>query len=151
MPHTVGATAAACDILMKLRKVSGDPHHSRHHTPPSAGLSSETSLLVCPPAFTSSILSTVQQQRWSSCHHLIQTGELLRGRKYQIVMRWRPDIRPLTEFPPLADPVWSTVVPGVIITPGFIHYDGSTATQVRMLRMFSRLLPHHMRPTVVSQ
>jgi hypothetical protein len=69
-------------------------------------------------------------QRWVSCQQLIQTGELIRGRKYHIVMRWRPDIRPLTPFPPLSDPVWAAVVPSTVIVPGYLRYFGSSAAQV---------------------
>ncbi len=74
-------------------------------------------------------MNVVMVQRWASCHQLIQTGELLRGRKYRIVMRWRPDIRPLTPFPSLLDPVW-TFLPQQIIVPGYLNYFGSTAVQV---------------------
>ena len=74
-------------------------------------------------------MNVVMVQRWASCHQLIQTGELLRGRKYRIVMRWRPDIRPLTPFPSSLDPVW-TFLPQQIIVPGYLSYFGSTAVQV---------------------
>ena len=97
-------------------------------TPP--GLNRDTSELLCPLGFTSSVLNVVMVQRWASCHQLIQTGELLRGRKYHIVMRWRPDIRPLTPFPSLDDLVWASVVPKHIIIPGYLRYFGSTAVQV---------------------
>jgi hypothetical protein len=96
----------------------------------STGLNRDTSELLCPLGFTSSVLNVVMVQRWASCHQLIQTGELLRGRKYQIVMRWRPDIRPLTPFPSLDDLVWASVVPKHIIIPGYLKYFGSTAAQV---------------------
>lgn len=99
----------------------------RNHVP--YGLNRDTSELLCPLGFTSSVLNVVMVQRWASCHQLIQAGELLRGRKYQIVMRWRPDIRPLTPFPSLDDPVWASVVPKHIIIPGYLKYFGSTAVQ----------------------
>ena len=95
-----------------------------------AGISQDASDLLCPPGFVSGVLNVVMTQRWASCHQLIQTGELLRGRKYQIVMRWRPDIRPLTPFPSLDDLVWASVVPKHIIIPGYLKYFGSTAAQV---------------------
>ena len=71
-------------------------------------------------------------QRWASCHQLIQAGELLRGSKYQMVMRWRPDIRPLTAFPPLADPVWthSHTWAKHVIVPGLLQAFGSTTALV---------------------
>jgi hypothetical protein len=102
----------------------------RHVTTTHAGLNRDSSELICPPGFTSGLLNVVMVQRWASCHQLIQTGELLRGRKYQIVMRWRPDIRPLTPFPSLMNPVWGAVVPNQIISPGYLEYFGSTAVQV---------------------
>lgn len=95
-----------------------------------AGLSQDTSDLLCPPGFVSGVLNIVMTQRWASCHQMIQTGELLRGRKYQIVMRWRPDIRPLTQFPSLLDPVWTSFFPREIIVPGYLRYFGSTTAQV---------------------
>ena len=95
-----------------------------------AGISQDDSDLLCPPGFVSGVLNVVMTQRWASCHQMIQTGELLRGRKYHIVMRWRPDIRPLTPFPSLLDPVWTSLVPREIIVPGYLTYFGSTAAQV---------------------
>ncbi len=95
-----------------------------------AGLSQDAVDLLCPPGFISGVMNVVMTQRWASCHQMIQTGELLRGRKYQIVMRWRPDIRPLTSFPSLLDPIWTSIAPKEIIVPGYLRYFGSTAAQV---------------------
>jgi hypothetical protein len=95
-----------------------------------AGISQDASDLLCPPGFVSGVLNVVMTQRWASCHQMIQTGELLRGKKYHIVVRWRPDIRPLTLFPSLLDPVWTSLVPREIIVPGYLTYFGSTAAQV---------------------
>ena len=95
-----------------------------------AGLPRDAHDLLCPPGFIGGVLNVVMTQRWASCQQLIQAGEILRGKKYQIVMRWRPDIRPLTHFPPLADPVWASFPAKTIIIPGFLRYFGSTAAQV---------------------
>jgi hypothetical protein len=78
----------------------------------------------CPPRHAHAHADAPQFEQWSDCERMIKLHAFATGTEYAAVVRWRPDIRPLSPFPPATSRVWLSISPRVMYVPSLFHTHG---------------------------
>jgi hypothetical protein len=78
----------------------------------------------CPAMHAHAHADAPQFEQWSDCERMIKLHSAATGLEYAAVVRWRPDVRPLSPFPARTSLVWSKLSPEVVYVPSIFHTHG---------------------------
>jgi hypothetical protein len=64
---------------------------------------------ICPDGYHSSAYGAPQYMHWDQCFRMIKRQEVLQGKQYDFIIKWRVDRQPTAAFPNAADPRWQEI------------------------------------------
>ena len=78
----------------------------------------------CPPHHAHAHADAPQFEQWVDCERMIKLHAAVTATEYAAIIRWRPDVRPLSPFPPRSSTVWTSIHPGVMYVPSLFGSQG---------------------------